>query len=68
VDLLLPRDYFGFSDCSEYDSTVEAVVESTIVASYPRKRAETMADADPQLARNSAKSRTRRSRDRALIS
>ena len=51
VDLLLPGDFFGFSERSEYDSTVEAVVEATIVASYPRKRAEMMADADPQLAR-----------------
>jgi CRP/FNR family nitrogen fixation transcriptional regulator len=51
VDLLLPADYFGFSERSEYDSTVEAIVEGTIVASYPRKRAEIMADADPQLAR-----------------
>jgi len=51
VDLLLPGDFFGFSERSEYDSTVEAVVEGTIVASYPRKRAEMMADADPELAR-----------------
>jgi CRP/FNR family transcriptional regulator, nitrogen fixation regulation protein len=51
VDLLLPGDYFGFSDRNEYDSTVEAVVEGTIVASYLRKRAEMMADTDPQLAR-----------------
>jgi CRP/FNR family transcriptional regulator, nitrogen fixation regulation protein len=51
VDLLLPRDFFGFSDRNEYDSTVEAVVEGTVIASYPRKRVEMMADADPQLAR-----------------
>jgi CRP-like cAMP-binding protein len=51
VDLLLPADFFGFSECSENDSTVEAVVEGTIVASFPRKRAEMMADTDPQLAR-----------------
>jgi len=51
VDLLLPGDFFGFSERNEYDSTVEAVVEGTTVASYPPKRAEMMADADPQLAR-----------------
>jgi CRP-like cAMP-binding protein len=51
VDLLLPGDFFGFSNRNEYDSTVEAVVEDTVIASYPRKRVEMMADADPQLAR-----------------
>jgi CRP/FNR family transcriptional regulator, nitrogen fixation regulation protein len=51
VDLLLPGDFFGFSERDEYDCTIEAVVEGAIVASYPRKRAEMMADADPQLAR-----------------
>jgi CRP-like cAMP-binding protein len=51
VDLLLPGDFFGFSERNEYHSAVEAVVEGTIVASYPRKRAEMMADSDPQLAR-----------------
>lgn len=53
IDLLLPGDFFGFSERNEYDcdSTVEAVVEGTIVASYLRNRAEMMADTDPQLAR-----------------
>jgi CRP-like cAMP-binding protein len=51
VDLLLKGDFFGFSERIDYDSSVEAVVEGTIVASYPRKRAEMMADTDPQLAR-----------------
>jgi CRP-like cAMP-binding protein len=51
VDLLLPGDCFGFSTGDEYDFTVEAVADDTVVASYPRRRAEMMADSDPHLAR-----------------
>jgi CRP-like cAMP-binding protein len=51
VDLLLPGDFFGFSVADEYDFAVEAVVEGTTVASYPRRRIETLADTDPRLAR-----------------
>jgi CRP-like cAMP-binding protein len=51
VELLLPGDFFGFTVLNEYDSTVEAVAEGTIVASYPRRRVEMLAEADPQLAR-----------------
>jgi CRP/FNR family nitrogen fixation transcriptional regulator len=51
VELLLPGDFFGFTTRHEYDSTVEAVAEDTIVASYPRRRVEILAEADPQLSR-----------------
>ncbi len=51
VGLLLPSDFFGFTAGDEYDYTVEAVVEGTVVASYPRRRAETLADSEPQIAR-----------------
>src|SRR3982075_288701 len=56
VELLLPGDFFGFTSPNEYDSTVEAVAEDTIaedtiVASYPRRRVEMLAEADPQLSR-----------------
>jgi CRP-like cAMP-binding protein len=51
VELLLPGDFFGFTALNEYDSTVEAVTEDTIVASYPRRRVEMLAEADPQLSR-----------------
>jgi CRP/FNR family nitrogen fixation transcriptional regulator len=51
VDLLLPGDVFGFTADDEYDYTVEAVAEGTIVATYPRRRVEMLADADPRLAR-----------------
>src|SRR6202158_5752413 len=51
VELLLAGDVFGFTALNEYDSTVEAVAENTIVASYPRRRVEMLAEADPQLSR-----------------
>jgi len=51
IDLVLPGDFFGFSVREEYDSTVDAVVEGMLVASYPRRRVEMMADSDPRLAR-----------------
>jgi CRP/FNR family transcriptional regulator, nitrogen fixation regulation protein len=51
VDLLLPGDLFGFSILDEYNSTSEAIAEGTVVAAYPRRRVEMLADSDPQLAR-----------------
>ena len=51
VDLLLARRRIRFQRHDEYDYTVEAVAEGTIVARYPRRRVELLADADRQLAR-----------------
>jgi CRP/FNR family transcriptional regulator, nitrogen fixation regulation protein len=51
VDLLFPGDFFGLTAGAEYDYTVEAATPGTLVAGYPRKRVETYADANPQLAR-----------------
>jgi CRP/FNR family nitrogen fixation transcriptional regulator len=51
VDLLLPGDFVGFTAGADYEFTVEAVAEGTRVASYPRRRVELLADADPQVAR-----------------
>jgi CRP/FNR family nitrogen fixation transcriptional regulator len=51
VDLLLPGDFFGFTAHDEFDFAVEAASEGTVVASYPRRRLEGLADADPRLAR-----------------
>jgi CRP/FNR family nitrogen fixation transcriptional regulator len=51
VSLLLPGDFFGFTPADEYDYTAEAVAEGTILASYPRRRVEALADSDPSLAR-----------------
>src|SRR5260370_13461708 len=47
VELLLPGDFFGFTALNEYDSTVEAVAENTIVASYPRRRGRNVPQAEP---------------------
>src|SRR5258708_22978945 len=47
VELLLPGDFFGFTALNEYDSTVEAVTEDTIVAGYPLPRVEVLAQAHP---------------------
>jgi CRP-like cAMP-binding protein len=51
VDLLLPGNFFGFTAGAEYDYTVEAVASGTIVAGYPRKRVEALADSNPHLTR-----------------
>jgi CRP-like cAMP-binding protein len=51
VDLLLPGDFFAFAIGQEYDFTSCAVLEGTLIASYPRRQAEWLADTDPALAR-----------------
>jgi CRP/FNR family nitrogen fixation transcriptional regulator len=51
VDLLLPGDCFGFSAGGDYDFAVEAVADGTVVAGYPRRRAEMLADSDPRVSR-----------------
>jgi CRP/FNR family transcriptional regulator, nitrogen fixation regulation protein len=51
VGLLLPGDFFGFTAGNEYEFTVEAVVEGTVVAGYPRRRAELLVDSSPEIAR-----------------
>jgi CRP-like cAMP-binding protein len=51
VDLLLPGDFFGFTARAEYGFAVEAVMEGTLIAAYPRRRVEMLADTDPQLGR-----------------
>src|SRR5258708_20839452 len=51
VNLLLPDDCFGFTVRYHDCFTVEAVVDNTVVACYPRRRAEELADTDPRVAR-----------------
>lgn len=51
VDLLFPGDFFGMTNCAEYDCTVAAVASGTAVASYPRKSAEALVDSSPSLTR-----------------
>jgi CRP/FNR family transcriptional regulator, nitrogen fixation regulation protein len=50
VDLMLPRDFFFISD-SKREGTTEAIVEETVLASYPGARVEQFAERDPQFAR-----------------
>ena len=40
LDLLLPNDFFGSSPHLDHYCTLEAVVNDTVVACYPRKSAE----------------------------
>ena len=49
IDLLLPGDYFGLFSQRNHEFTVEAIVERTVVAHYPRRRVEAAAEADTQL-------------------
>jgi CRP/FNR family nitrogen fixation transcriptional regulator len=51
VGLLLPGDFFGFTAGDEYDYTAEAVAEGTVLAGYPHRRVESLADSDPSIAR-----------------
>ena len=51
VDFLLPGDFFGLITRHEHRFAAEAVVEGTVVARYPRRRVEPLADADPEIGR-----------------
>ena len=51
VDFLLPSDYFGFSSRSEHSFSVEAIVDDTLIARYPRAHIDALIDSDPRIAR-----------------
>ncbi|PWB80103.1 MAG: Crp/Fnr family transcriptional regulator [Methylocystaceae bacterium] len=51
LDLLFPGDFFGFGENGETATTIEALVDGTIVLRYPRREIEALADADPPTAR-----------------
>lgn len=52
VDFLFPGDLFGFGTRDEHHCfSVEVIVPDTLVARYPRKRIEMLAEADPAVAR-----------------
>jgi CRP-like cAMP-binding protein len=51
IDFLQPGDFFGLAVPDSAHITLEAVVEGTVVALYPRERLEALADADPRLSR-----------------
>jgi CRP-like cAMP-binding protein len=49
VDFLLPGNFFGFTARDEHACTVEAVIDHTVLACYPRQRLEVLADTDPDV-------------------
>jgi CRP/FNR family nitrogen fixation transcriptional regulator len=52
VDFLLPGDFFGLCASSEHHFCVETLVAGSLVARFPRRSAERLADSDPQVARH----------------
>jgi CRP-like cAMP-binding protein len=52
VDFLLPGDFFGFCPSTGHHFCVEATVAGTLVARYPRRSVERLAESDPQVARH----------------
>jgi CRP/FNR family transcriptional regulator, nitrogen fixation regulation protein len=51
VDFLLPGDFFGLTARDVRSFAVEAILDGTVVACYPRRPLERLADSDPQLGR-----------------
>ena len=51
VDFLLPGDFFGLIVRHEHRFAVEAIAKDTVVARYPRRRVEALADSDPEVGR-----------------
>jgi CRP/FNR family nitrogen fixation transcriptional regulator len=51
VDLLLPGDVFGFGASGKHHFAVEAAIDGTVVARYPRSRLDALAESDARIAR-----------------
>jgi CRP-like cAMP-binding protein len=51
VDLLLPGDWFGFTTPDGECYPAEAIVEGTLLASYPRRRVQMLVEANPDTQR-----------------
>jgi CRP/FNR family nitrogen fixation transcriptional regulator len=51
VDLLLPGDWLGFAAPDGDRYAAEAIIEGTLLASYPRGRVQTLADTHPDVQR-----------------
>jgi CRP/FNR family transcriptional regulator, nitrogen fixation regulation protein len=51
VDFILPNDLFGFGAAESRQFCVEAIAPGTLIARYPCRSAERLADSDPQIAR-----------------
>lgn len=49
VNFLLPGDFFGFGTCNQHQFSVEAVVNGTVLVSYPRREIEMLAEHDPSV-------------------
>jgi CRP-like cAMP-binding protein len=49
LDLLLPNDFLGSSPYSPHYCTLEAVVNDTMIACYPRKSVEALARTNPEI-------------------
>jgi CRP/FNR family transcriptional regulator, nitrogen fixation regulation protein len=52
VDFIFPGDLFGLGAFGSRQFCVEAIVAGTVIARYPRRSAERLADCDPQIARS----------------
>ncbi|MGG5823988.1 helix-turn-helix domain-containing protein [Falsiroseomonas sp. HW251] len=50
VDFLLPGDCFGFGVRNQHRFAAEAVVNGTVLVSYPRREIEMLAERDPSVA------------------
>jgi CRP-like cAMP-binding protein len=51
ASFLLPGDFFGFSAGQVHRFSVEAIIAGTIVARYPRRRVEMLAESDAEVGR-----------------
>ena len=51
VDLLLPGDIFAFTPDLHRSLSIDAASEGTVLACYPRRRVESLAQSDPEVAR-----------------
>jgi CRP-like cAMP-binding protein len=52
VDFIFPGDLFDFGAFGSRQFCVEAIVPGTVIARYPRRSVERLADSDPHIARN----------------
>lgn len=69
LELMLPHDFFFVSD-DQGEETVEAIVEPTVLASYPAERVDLLAARDRELARELRAIMSqllRRTRDQLMI-
>lgn len=51
MDFLMPGDFFGFASAEQHVFTVDAIVEGTVVARYPRVQLRNLTESDPRFGR-----------------